>query len=377
MKVIIQGAGIAGLTLARELSKIGIDCLIIERAAKLQPVGAGITLGSNALERLGRTLDVQSLIRKGISLEDLRVADHLDRTILRNPGSLPGIPHATLAIHRHALHEALLAGLPAQKLRLGTRIDSFEQDTGGVKVRMSDGQVERCDFLIGADGLHSEVRAALFPSIKTRFSGYTCWRAVIPFQLKNSTSAIEMWGTGRRVGLVPIGKGQLYFFSTLNVSQELHARGQTNLPINDALDQYRDFGGEVPEILECLRQSGSLIHNDLEEIELPHWHVGRVLLIGDAAHAMTPNLGQGAGMGIEDASALAEIWQADPSVQSLEVFERARRPRVDWIQRKSREMGILAQQENPSIMRLRNSLLRLVPGFLVERNFRQVVNPRA
>lgn len=373
MKVLIQGAGITGLALARELMARGVDFLIVERASEVKPVGAGITLGANALGCLARTLPLERLRERGESIRELAITDQRGRVLMSTPSQVEGVLRTGIAIHRHQLHECLLEGIPSAKIRLGTCVEAFHLSETSVEAKLSDGSEERFEFLVGADGLRSRIRSMLFPDHSIRFSGYACWRAVVDRSLRDPGHAIEMWGPGRRLGLVPIGNGRTYVYATLNVSASQYSARATDRSVREVIALFDRFAGDAREFLDAMARLPGLIHNDLEEVELPQWHSGRVLLIGDAAHAMTPNLGQGAAMGIEDAAVLARIWESDSNPKSLEDFEKIRRPRVRWIQNKSRELGKLAQSENPGFIWLRNQALRLIPGAIIRRNLRQVL----
>ncbi|MGE0625964.1 MAG: FAD-dependent monooxygenase [Pseudomonadales bacterium] len=358
--VLIVGGGIAGLATAAGLSKAGIPCEIVERAEAWAPVGAGIVLGVNAM-RVMRGLGIDGEVAAaGARLGRGAITDHLGRSIgttdfaLMEPDFGP-----TIALHRAALHEALLGSAKDVPVSLGTTVDALESHPDSVDVRLSDGR-ERCfDLVVGADGLRSRVRELLFGGDRIVYSGYTCWRLVVEAPC-DEVEMREMWGRGKRFGLVPVGSGRIYCFAVANAP-----RSEAD-PLDGRLERFRarfaEFGGQVPAVLGALRSPEELIHNDLEELAEGPWHEGRVGLIGDAAHAMTPNMGQGAAMALEDSMVLVELAReggVGPAIWPR-LHER-RASRVRWVQTQSRRIGRVGQLEGALVCRARSALLRLVP----------------
>ena len=376
MRILIQGAGIAGLTLAVALRRRGIEALVIEKASRIGAVGAGITLGANALVELESLLDLQGLRAHGKEIQELRVCDEGGKVLLRTPGRADASSPAGIAVRRHHLHHYLSAELPPEQLRTGIEIREVREVPYGVHAVLSDGSEQAADFLVGADGIRSSIRARYFPGIQPEFSGYTCWRAVVPGELPDAGVALELWGSGRRMGLVPLAECELYIFATLNVSPAEYANRTTDRPPDFLRSAFAGFS-PLARSMWGRAIEGALLHNDLEEIKNPVWGKGRVLLIGDAAHAMTPNLGQGAAMGIEDAVVLAETFGEiregmPPGMAAVRLRER-REKRVTWIAGKSRELGEMGQWEGRFKVSARNLVLASAPPFLVRRNIRRVL----
>lgn len=356
MKVLIQGAGIAGLTLARELLCRSIGFVLVEQAAALEPIGAGITLATNALKCLSHTLDVGALRRRGQPLELMRVHDASGALLSTLETRLPSDPYYGMAIHRHQLHEALLDGLDPRSILLGRSIRSIESAMRRLRVTLTDDTVHECDYVVGADGIHSALRSLVTQRSRIRFSGETCWRTVVRHRLSRPEQSVEVWGRGKRLGYIQIAPDLLYIYVTLAVPA-----ANINFAPGELRNRLEDLRGEAAQIVQLLCASQRLIHNDLEELEPIPWTRGRIVLIGDAAHAMTPNLGQGAAMGIEDAHVLARIWSSGAGAESLAHFERARRERVAFIQKESWKIGQFATWRSRPAVWLRNTLIRLVP----------------
>ncbi|MGH0033799.1 MAG: FAD-dependent monooxygenase [Myxococcota bacterium] len=371
--VLIVGGGIAGLATAAGLLRAGIPCEIVERAQAWGPVGAGIVLGVNAM-RVMRSLGLQDAVAaRGATLRRASITDHRGRTLgatdfaLLEPEFGP-----TIALHRAALHEVLREAASGVEVSLGTTVEKLEQHEGHVEALLSDGRVRRCALVVGADGLRSRVRELLFPGDRILYSGYTCWRLVIPSPVER-IELREMWGRGRRFGIVPVDEERIYCFAVANAP-----RGEPD-PDEGRLDRFRrrfaGFGGQVPEILGALRGPDDLIHNDLEELAEGPWHQGRVLLIGDAAHAMTPNMGQGAAMALEDSMVLVELLRGGGAVRDVlaRLVER-RASRVRWVQSQSRRIGRVGQLEGGLTTKLRNRVLRAVPDRANARALRRMAS---
>ncbi len=359
-RVLIVGGGIAGLATAAGLARCGIDCEIVERTEVWKPVGAGIVLGVNAMAMLSRLGLAAAVAERGTRLGRGSITDQDGRELGSTDfAALAPEFGPTIAIHRADLHDVLRAGAGDLPVTLGASVERLRQDEAGVDVRFTTGKEERFDLVVGADGLRSTVRGLVFGEIAPVYSGYTCWRFVLDAPGPD-VEMREMWGRGRRFGIVPIGGGRLYCFATAN------APAATADPVGGRLARLRaafqSFGGDVPAILAALDDDEQLIHNDLEELPPNPWFAGRAVLVGDAAHAMTPNMGQGAAMGLEDAAVLVELLgQGRDLTDTLSAYRQRREPRVRWVQAQSRRIGRVGQWQHPAACALRNALLRAIP----------------
>jgi 2-polyprenyl-6-methoxyphenol hydroxylase-like FAD-dependent oxidoreductase len=351
MKITIAGAGIAGLTAALVLGRRGHKVVVLERNPAINPVGAGIVLAPNALRiltALGVQLQACGQPIRQISLRDACGAaletTEIDRIL---PSAGP-----TLAFHRAELHRALLNALhPSVEVRLGVPLADCADVDG--------------DLLIGADGIRSRVREQTCGPMPLRYSGTTCWRGIAPNP--GVTETFESWSGAARVGAVPLTDNRLYVYLVLTAP----AGTPRQISIDAIRQSFAHLAGPVPAILDSF--SGvELLHHDLEELHSPVWGSGKVLLIGDAAHAMTPNLGQGAAMGIEDAAVLPQVLGASDPAQRLHAL---RHQRVWRVQRDSRRIGELAHWDSRGAVWLRNALVRRIPRSLADSNYRSVVEP--
>lgn len=371
MRVLIQGAGIGGLTLAHMLQKQNINFKIYEKREEVSGGGAGITLSSNALGHLAQAMDIEGLLKSSQQLHQLHILNSQGQVLSSIPSRLNNQAQPGIGVLRASLHHELLKGLPTEKIYLGTSVETVSFEENKIHVIPSKNEKEQFDFVIGADGLYSKLRTYVEPAAQAQYCGYTCWRGVVSHILQAPEHAGEMWGRGRRLGYVQVSPDKVYFYMTLNGPPD--STGKRSLSLDKLKDHFADFKGEAPALLSKLTNSADLIHKDLEEIRLQKWFSGRILLLGDAAHGMTPNLGQGAAMAIEDAISLGKIWQVDRSVQSLERFQKIRRPRVDWVQDQSRQVGAVGQLESPAGRWFRDQVLKHTPARIAHKNLEKLL----
>ena len=364
-RLLIVGGGIAGLTLGRALRQAGLSFDLIERAP--QPAGgAGIMLGWNAVRLLAALGLERPLLELGQRFEQARIVDPQGRAL--QTVSLPQVhPQAYgLGLFRPDLHRALAAGLPVE---WGVGLQAVQVEPGGVRVQLSSGEARVYAAVIGADGLHSRVRQQGFGAAEPVYSGYTCWRFVMESPL--ALAPTEWWGAGRRMGLVATGQNRVYGYATLNAPAGKYGPSSGRAALLRRL--FADFA--LP--LSLPETDAELIHHDLYELRRHHWVRGPLALVGDAAHAMTPNLGQGAGQGVEDAAVLARALQRyGVGARAFRVYAQLRRGRVAALARTSRAVGQVGQWEHPLLVTLRNASLASTPQWALEAQLRgQLLGP--
>ncbi len=358
------GAGVAGLVAARYLCQRGCDVTLIERASAMRADGAGLMLGINAMKILGELGLAEAVVEQGQVLRAMGIVNARGGSL----GKVDGFymeketGYKTIAIHRKKFHEILSAGIPEERIFTGVYATKFEHVRDGVCVTLSNSKECFFDLVVAADGIHSSTRVCLGVASQLRYSGYTCWRFVIECpQIGETDEASEYWGKGRRFGVVPLGDGRLYCFATLNAQKNRWCRQRIKLDAFKAL--YADFSGSVPVIMASLKESDVLIQDDLFDQMQICLRQGRVVFAGDAAHAVTPNMGQGAAMALEDICVLDQVLGGYPSIDyALDAYEKRRRPRVKRIRDRSYRIGKIAQWESSSGRALRDSLLQWAPG---------------
>src|SRR2546422_406198 len=364
LRTIVVGGGIGGLSLARELTKLGLPAVVLERAPKLGTVGAGIIMNPNAM----RVLEANGLapcVRARSSPYLARdTSDHRGRWLATRdyrPLYAEGRLAVGALLHRSHLHDCLYDGLPPGTVHLDARIRDLDAGPDGVRVATDRGEVLTGDVLVGADGIRSTVRARFFGQGEPVYLGYRSHRFVVANRdgLEHFT---EFLGRGQRVGLVPIGGGQLYVWTTFNSPAESRAWALESV---DALQTLfgRFTDRRVRRAFAELASTESVVCTDIEEVRQDTWARGRVALLGDAAHALTPNLGQGAGMAMEDAAVLAdELAKADRGAQSVEAalagYVARRRRRVETVVHLSRRVGEEGQLAGRLACWLRNRRVR-------------------
>jgi 2-polyprenyl-6-methoxyphenol hydroxylase-like FAD-dependent oxidoreductase len=363
VQAVVVGAGFGGLAAAVGLVQRGWEVTVVERAPELRSVGAGLAVAPNGLRALD-TLGAGDAVRKLAALNgDAAMSRPDGRVIARTAGDAmvrrfgdPIIP-AT----RAAVMDVLLALLPPDALRLGTAATGIEAGDASTRPRLltASGPLE-ADLIVAADGVNSVLRKTLFPEHRGPvYSGYTAWRMLVPAPGGDYLPG-ETWGEGRVFGITPLADGRIYAYAAD------HAVAGVTYPDQQA-ELLRRFGGwhqPIPEIIAAAGPDG-ILHNDVYEMAdpLPAYHRGAVAVLGDAAHAMTPHLGQGANQAIEDAVTLAAL--VGPAEDSAEIaialarYTALRVPRGIDIVRRSHRLGALTQTASRPKAALRNAGMRL------------------
>jgi 2-polyprenyl-6-methoxyphenol hydroxylase-like FAD-dependent oxidoreductase len=373
--VIIIGGGIGGLACAIALQQRGMSATVYEAAPDLQPDGAGILMPPNAMQVLDTLGLAGAVAQNGVALRHAEIHDARAGLLQRvDMGALAErYRFATIAIPRARLHSILAGALAPGSLELGRACVSVEDDGSGVQARFADGSLARGELLVGADGLRSAVRRQLFPETGLRYSGQGSYRAIAALALPDALGGVaqELWAPGRRFGFAAVGPSDVYWYATLDA-----AAGELRQRAGD-LGSLRTIFAAFPAIVgHILAHSAPerLVQTDIYDLApLPGWHTGRIALLGDAAHATTPNLGQGGAQAIEDALALAECLAAFEQPQAaFRLYEQRRRAKVTMVVRRSWQIGRLAHLRNPLGRALRNAAMRHTPGSAVQRQFEAI-----
>lgn len=362
-KALIIGGGIGGLCAAIALRQAGIDANVYEKVTEMHEVGAGLTLWTNAvraLQKLGLTDALQAI---GTPYTRATIYSWQGEILSETPvdALLKQFQVASIGVHRADLQAVLLNILGNDAMQLGAQCTGFTQHEAGVCVSFADGKEAWGDVLIGADGIHSVIRSQLFGLAKPRYAGYTAWRGVTLFQVEQIGHAFETWGNGKRFGFVPLNQGRVYWFATHNMPQ---GRGDGTMGTKRAvLDLFRGWHEPIEALIQATEES-AILHNDIyDQKPLHHWGKGRITLLGDAAHPMTPNMGQGACQAIEDALVLAACLRNARNMEAaLRAYEKERIKRTAAIVKRSRTIGRVAQWESPLACSIRNAILKRTPS---------------
>ena len=368
MKIVVAGCGIGGLSAAHALSQAGHQVVLLERAPLLKPVGAGIGIQPNALQAFKRLGLAEKIIAAGWPSSEARIVSPQGHSISgfdfnKFKDRLGYLP---LTIFRGDLIRVLHDALDRNRieLRLAEPIESFESSDDCVVVHTSGTSID-CDGLVGADGVNSRVRAQLHGESPTNYAGYTCWRGMVeePSVVDTVQTMTEVWGKGRRFGFMRCNERQVYWFAT---EQRRHRdEGEDNDSWKEA---FANWIRPIPDLLE-VTPSESIIQSDLADRRpIYPWGKGRVTLLGDAAHPMTPNFGQGGGQAIEDSVVLGMVIDQRPSLEdAFHIYEKLRHPRTSSMVKGSRSFGRIAQGANLFMRFVRNQVMPRLPEKMVRR----------
>lgn len=360
-----MGAGIGGLSAAIALRRAGVEAVIVERASELEEIGAGLLLAANAIKALGRLGLADAVKGVGVTGRITEIRSWRGEVLSRLPMAEleERVGADTRAMHRADLQAMLLEEFGEKGVRLGAACTGFEQDEGGVVASFADGREESGDLLIGADGLRSTVRAQLLGDGPPRYAGYTAWRSVVKpgRELVPAGYAFESWGRGARFTCAQIGRGRVYWAASRNApaGERDETTGNKKSTI---LEIVRGWHEPIEELVEVTEDSAILRTDIYDRVPPKRWGEGRVALLGDAAHPMTPDLGQGACQAIEDAVVLARcLGEERDVVAALSLYAARRSGRAAAIVRQARRVGQVGQLQNPLACWLRNAAVKAVP----------------
>jgi 2-polyprenyl-6-methoxyphenol hydroxylase-like FAD-dependent oxidoreductase len=356
---VVIGGGIGGLASAVALRSAGWDVQVLERSEELREVGAGISLWPNALRALdllgvGDRVREQGTIEAGGGFRD-RAGTWLFRTDMRAIEERFG---PSVLIRRPALLAILADALPPGTVTLSTEVTGIGERPDHVRVEHRAGPTT-ADVVVAADGIRSRIRAHLWPGARgPRYAGYTTWRFVTPV-LDIDAEVTESWGSGERVGIFPLGDGTFYSYQSATVPPD-HRVGDE---LGELKRRFSGWHDPIPALLDNVTSADVLRHDIYRLPPLRTFVTRRVALVGDAAHAMTPDLGQGGCTSLEDAVELARQLDGRPAdpAHGLARYDRLRRPRTQAIARRSAISGRFGQASSPIAVRLRDRATRLLP----------------
>lgn len=365
-RVLIVGAGIAGLALARTLADTAVSLDVVEREAQWRPAGTGLYLPGNATRAL-RELGLEAeVVSRAVEIVTQRVFDHRGRLIGEvDVTEVWAAVGPCLAIGRAELHDVLLRAVGDTPIHLGLTVERLTQEGGVVSVEFSDGSSGEYDLVVAADGINSATRRLAFDSAAPpRPLGQIAWRFLAPCDPEAQTWSLML---GRRTGLLtlPIGGGRMYCYCDALAPPASH--DAEHHPLERPQQIIAEFGDPAGALLNALDATTDVHVARIKEVVLDTWARGHVVLIGDAAHATSPNMAEGAAMALEDALVLGTCLRATAAIPAaLAAFETRRRPRTDWVRAQTRHRD--RTRYLPAAVR--NHVLRALGRRIYEANYR-------
>ena len=354
LRIAIVGGGIGGLTTALALKEFGFEAEVYEQAPALLDVGAAIAIWPNALRVLERLRLADAVRAHAGEMEAVRWLDK--RGSLLNQVAIP----KSVALHRADLQSTLLHAVPPHWIKLGYALTTHEDQKDKVVARFANGEEIYADFLIGADGIHSDVRTQLLGNDPPIYRGYTVWRGIssaVPAVLPAAT-AIEIHGRGKRFGIGPVGNGRVGWWASANAVSQDHVHDAQN----ELLRLFNGWYAPAVQLIEATPSHNILTTAAFDREPSHTWGNKRVTLLGDAIHPTTPNLGQGGCLAMEDAMVLARCFQQyGATEEALRKYESCRYKRTAAITKYSRYYGQVGQSENPFVAGFKRLILSLAP----------------
>jgi 2-polyprenyl-6-methoxyphenol hydroxylase-like FAD-dependent oxidoreductase len=365
-RILIVGAGIAGLSLARALEQRNITADVVERGVEHRTTGTGLYLPANAIRALRHLGLGDAVAARAEQVRRQRLLDHRGRLLTEYAvDTIWGDVGDCYAMSRSTLLDILLTGIDDSRVRLGAGVETVDAEG---TVTFADGSQEAYDLVVGADGISSAVRASAFAgSSEPRFLNQICWRyiahdttGVIP----DGVWSVRLGSRGRSFLTEPLGDGQVYCYAEINSTEP-------TAPAADWRTLFADFVEPIPTMLE---QGADAYFAPLHEIDDDDWVRSQVVLIGDAAHACSPSMAQGCALALEDTLVLAELiaGAADRAAvpAALAAYRERRRERVRWVLSQNHRRDKARNLPGP----IRNLILRRSGAKLAKANHRELLS---
>ncbi|REC48446.1 monooxygenase [Chryseobacterium piscium] len=363
----IIGAGIGGLTLGNILKQHHLDFIIYESAPEIKPVGAGIMMAVNAMQIFGKLGLKEKIENAGNRIHGISITDEKLKTIsTTNVLALEKkFNSSNVAIHRAELQNILAENLGLENIKLNHSLQQIQKKENYL-LEFENGFTLESNIVFGADGIHSKIRNQIFGIGNIRNAGQKCWRGLTDCELpeKYNHHALEIWGKGKRFGFVKISEQKVYWYALMNENKFRESL--------DLIETFKDFDSLVLEILESTKQENIILNDIIDLTPIPKWYTENLSLIGDAAHATTPNMGQGACQSIEDAYVIGKLLERNRDFNSVfEEFQKIRRKKVDTIVKNSWTIGKISQWEKGN--QIRNFLMRSIPESISQKMVEKIL----
>ncbi len=365
MKILIVGAGFGGLALAASLYRDGHTVTVIEKERDREQLGFVIGLWGNGIHTLEPFGVVEQIAHISIPITEELIRDQSGK-IIAHMNYQPLIEHwgkVFLLLHSdlQAILRELVADVP---LRFETTVRTLKQQQQAVSITFNNGTQENFDLVVGADGIHSQLRTLLFGDTGIAPSGLRLWLALLPGWAGAPTEPNDLFGEGEYIGIFPTKKQQVGILF-LAKTQAGDANILPQEQISYLRTRFGDFGWIVPDILQALHDPAQVFSDTIDQVSLHTWYQGRVALLGDAAHAISPTAALGGAMALEDAHVLAEeLHECDAAQveQALARYVARRKPRVTEVRHTSDFLLWLAALEYPPLALIRNTVMHLLPS---------------
>jgi 2-polyprenyl-6-methoxyphenol hydroxylase-like FAD-dependent oxidoreductase len=363
-KIIIIGGGIGGLMTAIALNKKGISSAIFEKSPSFDANVAGLALWSNATGILDKFGLLKKLLTFGNVLKEMKTltAEGNLMSVVRLNKLETRFHFPSIMILRSDLQKELLNAIPSSQIQFNKQCIKIESNTSIIRLHFADGTNETADAVVFADGIHSIARKDIFKLPSLKYAGRTSWRGVAKFEnpVFSTDTNLEIFGNGRRIGIFPLPHNLAYWYAAVNMKQEEATKQKRT--IDGVLSHFKDWAEPVNTLINSTRENRLILTNINYTNDIHSLVRGNIALLGDAAHPMTPDLGQGACQAIEDAYILAEcLFQNATTAEGFKKYETIRLQRVKSIALNSFRIGRLRQMGNPVGVSIRNNIFRFLP----------------